>query len=243
MTQPIIYALIGARGGSKGVPGKNIKRLANKPLLAYSVQACKRSRLIERTVLSTDSEEIAAVGREFGAEAPFFRPAEISGDASVDYEWIDHALGWFKKSEGRLPHFLVHIRPTTPLRDPEIVDEAIKLMLRSPSATALRSVHQMSESAYKMFEIEGGLCKRVGSDSLELDAANVSRQAMPKTYVPNGYVDVLRTSFIREQKKIHGNRVIPFLTPRVDEVDTQEDFDLLEYTLSKRQDIFDKLFA
>lgn len=229
----MIYSIIPARGGSKGVPGKNIRPLAGHPLIAWSIQSSRMSKRIHRTIVSTDSPEIAEVAKHYGAEVPFLRPAEISGDRSTDYEFIAHALDWFRKHEGKAPEYWVHVRPTTPLRDPAVMDQAIAAFEASPNSTALRSAHPMSESAYKAFEIREGLLASVGSGSFELDAANEARQKFPPTYQANGYVDVLRTSFIDEHKRIHGNRVLGFVTEPVTEVDTQEDFDYLEFLAAR----------
>jgi CMP-N,N'-diacetyllegionaminic acid synthase len=237
-----VVALIPARARSKGVPNKNVRPLGGHPLLAWSIAACLGSSEIGRTIVSTDSAEYAAIAQTLGAEAPFLRPAEISGDRAIDYDFIVHALDWLA-ARGEEPAYVVHIRPTTPFRDPALIDEAVRAFRAAADATALRSVHEMSESAYKTFEIaQGGLLKRVGTDSLALDAANNARQQFPPTYNANGYVDVLSTAFIREARLIHGNRVMAFVTPPVVEVDTEEDFAQLEFQLARTPAIVQKLF-
>lgn len=238
-----ITAIIPARGGSKGVPKKNIRLLGEYPLIAYTVAACLKSPCIQRVIVSTDSQEIVDVAKKFGAEAPFLRPAEISGDFSTDYEAMDHALTWFEKNEGSVPDFIVHMRPTTPLRDPSLIEEAVRQMICNDQATALRSVHEMSESAYKCFEIDGARLKTVGAVSFELDTANNARQKFPKTYSGNGYVDVLRTSFIKKEKRIHGDNVLAYVTPYVTEVDTLDDFAELEFQMSRQPILLKKLFS
>lgn len=238
-----VVALIPARAGSKGVPHKNIKNLGGHPLIEWSIKACLKSRLIDRVIVSTDSEEYADIARSLGAEAPFLRPADISGDRSTDYDFVVHALDWFAATGGE-PELLVHIRPTTPYRIPSLVDEAIEAFRNEPRATALRSVHEMSESAYKSFELaEAGQLKRLGSDSTELDAANNARQQFPATYLANGYVDVLSSRFVRSHGLIHGDWVMPFITPAVVEVDTLDDFVHLEFLLSRDPGIANHLFS
>ena len=148
-----IVAVIPARAGSKGVIGKNIKLLAGHPLLAYSIAVARLARSIDRIIVSTDSEEYASIAREYGAEVPFLRPDDISGDTSTDYDFVRHLLDWMLCNEGSTPKYLVHLRPTTPLREENYIDAAVNLTRRTDSATALRSVHEMSESAYKAFEI------------------------------------------------------------------------------------------
>lgn len=239
---PSIVALIPARSGSKGVPHKNIRKLGEYPLIEWSIAACKAAQMIDRVLVSTDSEEYAALAQSMGAEVPFLRPVEISGDKSTDYDFIKHALDWLAKNDNE-PDYIVHIRPTTPFRDPALIDQAINLFINTPQATALRSVHQMSESAYKTFEIAAeGQLKRLASDSTELDAANNARQQFPATYIANGYVDVLSTAFVRAASLIHGNYVLPFISPAVTEVDTEEDFELLEFELLKHPEFAQRIF-
>lgn len=241
MTQ--VIALIPARAGSKGVPNKNIRMLGGHSLLAWSIAACLKSNTIDRVIVSTDSEEYAQLAQDLGAEAPFLRPPEISGDRSTDYDFVVHALDWLAK-EGREPDFLVHIRPTTPFRDPSLIDAAVEAFVHASQGTALRSVHEMSESAYKTFEIAAsGQLKRLGSDDTAMDSANNARQQFPSTYVANGYVDVLSSGFVRKTGLLHGDHVLPFITPPVVEVDTEDDFAHLEYQLALAPIIASKLFA
>ena len=236
-------AIIPARAGSKGVIDKNIKSLAGHPLIAYSIAVAKLCRNISRVIVSTNSQLYADVALEYGAEVPFLRPDEFSQDNSTDYDFVKHLLGWFFETESTAPELLVHLRPTTPLRRVEIVEAAVEIMKNNAVNTALRSAHKMSESAYKMFEIDNGLLKSVGTGSFDLDGANNPRQEFKETYLPNGYVDVLKTTYILENKKLHGNKVFGYITPFGAEVDTAEDFEYLEYLISKNSAIVNKLFG
>ena len=121
-----IMAFIPARAGSKSVVHKNIKLLKNHPLIAYSIRAALLTSGIDRVIVSTDSEEYAGISKEYGAEVPFIRPAKFAQDESGDFDWISHALGWFKKKEGISPRLIVHLRPTTPLRQPQVIERALK---------------------------------------------------------------------------------------------------------------------
>ena len=166
----------------------------------------------------------------------------LEGRGITDYEFIKHALDWLLQNDAE-PDFIVHIRPTTPFRDPAIIDLAVAEFIDNSQATSLRSVHPMSESAYKTFEIGlGGQLKRLASESSELDSANNSRQQFPSTYIANGYVDVLSTRFIRNTHLIHGNHVLPFITPMVFEVDTNDDFSMLEWQLQNCPELGTRLF-
>lgn len=228
-----IVAIIPARSGSKGVVDKNIKLLGGHPLIAYSIAAALLAKNIDRVIVSTDSELYANIARKYSAEVPFLRPPEISGDNSTDYDFIKHALDWMQNNEGYLPKYLVHLRPTTPLREPTCIEEAIERICHDNYATALRSVHEMSETAYKTVEIDRDYLKCICSGSFDLDAANQTRQVFPKTYIANGYVDIYKSSYVVKNKKILGDKVIAYITPRIFEVDTLEDFDYLEYQVAK----------
>ncbi len=237
-----VIALIPARSGSKGVLNKNIKELGGKSLLHWAIAACQKSSIIDRIIVSTDSIEYAELAKSAGAECPFIRPKEIALDSSTDIEFVKHALNFFS-SRNFFPEFIAHIRPTTPFRDPEVVDRGIKKIMACKSATALRSVHEMAETAYKCFEIgESGNLQLIGGET-NIDLANEPRQSYKKTFAPNGYVDVLRSQHIFDKEKIHGEKVLPFVTKPMIQVDTIEEFEMLELLLYKDKTIYNKLFG
>ena len=237
-----IVALIPARSGSKGLVNKNIKLLNGHPLLAYSVRAACLTKGIERVIVSTDSEEYASIAKKYGAEVPFLRPKELADDDSTDLDWIYHALDWFEKSEGSIPRLIVHLRPTAPLRRPQTIEEAIKAIESDSTATALRSIHEMSESAYKWFEVNGEYLACLCTHSRDIEASSLGRQLYPKTYEPNGSVDILKTDFIMTNQKIHGDRVRAFHSPRVIDIDNEEDFDMAAFQFMKDKDLFNDYF-
>jgi len=242
-----VLALIPARSGSKGVPDKNVRPLGGQPLIAWSIAAAMRSHAIDRVIVSTDSDAYGKIAIKHGAEVPFLRPSEIAADFSPDLEFILHALDWLG-DRGEEPDLIVHLRPTTPFRTPTHLDAAVEMMAtRSTSTgihpTAIRSVHEMSTTAYKTMEIDEGVLRQVGAKTTELDRANNPRQDFPVTYLANGYVDVLSTEFIRESGLLHGDQVVPFLTDLALEVDIATDFDLLEYHLKLNPGLFDELFG
>lgn len=227
------WALIPARGGSKGVPRKNIKPLGGYPLIAYSIAACRLSERISRIIVSTDDDEIAEIARYYGAEVPFMRPKEVSGDRSTDYEFVDHALTWFENNEKAVSEYLVHIRATTPLRNPKVLDEALKQFDESKEYTSMRSAHKASESPYKWFLMNDDGTYRSVSDGMDNESANNGRSEFPDVFIPDGYVDVLKTKFVLENKILHGTKMMAFESPWCMEVDTPEDFDYLEYQLKR----------
>lgn len=230
-----IVCVIPARGGSKGVPRKNIRKLSGYPLIAYSIAACRLSTKIDRIIVSTDSMEIAEIAKSFGAEVPFIRPAEIAKDNSTDIEFMEHAINWFYKNEGIIPEYFVHIRPTTPLREPELIDTAIVKIIDNAEATSLRSVHEIRESPYKLFGIKNDFLVGLYPDDPRPEYYNLPRQNFPPVYQPNGYVDVVKSETILKLKSLHGPKILSFLTQNVGEIDTPDDFDYIEYMLNKNK--------
>jgi CMP-N,N'-diacetyllegionaminic acid synthase len=235
-----VIALIPARSGSKGVPNKNILKLGGHPLIAWSIQACKKSKYINEIYVSTDSKEYAEIAESYGAKIPFLRPANLAGDNSTDLDVIRHFIEWFR-SKGEIIDLIVHIRPTTPFRDPLIIDDAINFFNKNhDSITSLRSIHEMSETAYKSFEIDSaGVLIQAFSHNKNLDNSNNSRQMYPKTFSANGYVDILKVNYIIKNNLIHGDKVFAYKTEPIIEIDTIFDFNLLEFQLTKQPNLID----
>ncbi len=238
-----VVAIIPARSGSKGVSDKNIKLLVGKPLLAYSIAAAKKAKNIDRVIVSTDSEHYASIAKEYGAEIPFLRPTQISSDTSTDLEFFKHALNWFHEHENLRPQYVLNLRPTTPLRKVEIIEKAIELFKSSQNATALQSVQETPETAYKMFEIENGYLLQICTGSFDIDDSHFARQSYKPTYIANGYIDIFRSKFILEQNKLYGNKVISYITAPVIEIDTIEQFKHLEYEIQENMEVMEALFV
>ena len=154
VAKPEVLALIPARGGSKGIPRKNIRDFAGAPLIAYSIAAGLQSRHVTRVIVSTDDEEIAAVARMWGAETPFLRPAEFAQDDTTDLPVFQQALAWLAENENYHPDFVVQLRPTSPVRPVGLIDEAIELMLTNPQADCVRGVVPSGQNPFKMWQIE-----------------------------------------------------------------------------------------
>lgn len=226
-------AIIPARGGSKGIPKKNLHLIHGYPLISFSIVAAKLSKFIERVVVSTDSPEIADTAIKFGADVPFLRPSQFAQDSSPDRDFVIHAIEWFEQNEGFAPALFVHLRPTTPLRDPELIDIAIKKIEKNPAATSLRSAHLCSESPFKWFLLrDDDFFKGLNTD--DMDSLNGPRQMFPQVYIPNGYVDILKTDYIKKTKNIHGNKVLSFITPWCVELDSTQDIQQLEFELNNK---------
>jgi hypothetical protein len=233
MQQPSVLAIVPARAGSKGVPGKNVHLLAGFPLIAYAIVAGLRCGAISRVVVSTDSPEIAKLGEKYGAEAPFIRPPQLSSDEAPDLAYIEHALEWFKVEEDWKPDLVVQLRPTTPLRNPQKLALAIESLVGDPSATALRSAHALNESPHKMLQIKNNRFAGFFPDDPRPDYFNLPRQLFPVAYQPNGYVDICRSDFVTSNAQLYGNQILPFITEFSSEIDSFEDFAFLEWQMAR----------
>lgn len=237
-----VVAIIQARGGSRGVPRKNIRNLGGFPLIAYSVVACKLAKAIERTIVSTDDTEIAEIAKLFGAEVPFLRPAEFARDTSTDREVIEHALSWYEQNEGYAPDYWVQIRPTTPLREPSLLDEAVSRIKAKPEATSLVSVHEIEESPGKMFGMQEGYLYGLCPMDPRPEYFALPRQSFPPTYFGNGYVDIIKTYTLKHYKSCYGHQMLAFMTADIGEVDALYDFRKLNYFLqNQKQPVYEYL--
>jgi CMP-N,N'-diacetyllegionaminic acid synthase len=231
-----VVALIPARSGSKGVIDKNIKLLNGKPLISHAIDAGKNSEFINDVFISTDSQDYADLAIRSGAKAPFLRPEEISEDSSTDLECFQHFINFFNENKIKLPDFIVHLRATTPIRDTKIIDNAIVFFKEyHKTFSSLRSVHEMPESAFKYCTIEDKKLKSIGNQSFSMDSSNNARQTFPKTYIPNGYVDIISVRYLLENMLLHGDRVYPFITPVSYEIDTVDDFKLISKIYSESE--------
>jgi len=233
-----VTALIPARGGSKGIPRKNIMLLAGKPLIAYTIRHALDSKIINRVIVSTDDEEIAAVAREWGAEVPFLRPVELARDDSPDIDAFRHYLEWTEANEGRLPDMIVHLRATNPVRRVELIDRAIELLASHPEADAVRSVTLAQQTPYKMWRIsdDGSLEPLLRLEGVP-DCQSMPRQQLPLVYWQNGYVDVIRPRAVLEKKSMWGDRALPLIVhENMFELDYTENIPACEEALKKLQE-------
>jgi len=205
-----ILALIPARGNSKSIPRKNIREFAGYPLIAYSIIAALRSKHVTRVIVSTDNEEIAAVSREFGAETPFLRPAELARDDTMDFPVFEHALLWLEENEKYKPEMIVQLRATSPVIPVKLIDDAIEALINHPKAGSIRGVVPSGQNPYKMWHIQanGTLMPILQIDGLP-ESYNAPRQKLPETYWQTGHIDVLRRETILGKRSMSGDAIIP----------------------------------
>ncbi|WP_168801313.1 acylneuraminate cytidylyltransferase family protein [Rhizobium rhizophilum] len=194
-----VYALTLGRGGSKGLPGKNVKLLGNHPLIAWSIAAGKLSRSIERVLCSTDDEEIARVAARYGADVPFHRPAALASDDATDLDVFNHCIEWLAENEGSLPEVFVQLRPTTPFRLEHWIDEGVKILRRTSGASSVRSVAPTPLSPYKMWRPGPGgrLLPAMEVEGIT-EAYNRPRQSLPNILWHTGQLDVFWTTTLIE---------------------------------------------
>jgi N-acylneuraminate cytidylyltransferase len=217
-----VLALIPARGGSKSVPRKNLVPLNGRPLIAYTIAHALGASRIDRVIVTTDDEEIAAVARASGAEVPFLRPTAISGDFALDVEYHSHALGWLRDNEDYVPEMVVNLRPPHPVRRCATIDRAIAAFAAS-SADSLRSVRLAEQSAFKMWTVdERGYLSPVAALPGVREPYNLPRQLLPPVYWQDGYIDITRPAVVFEKRSTTGDTILPFI---IDEQCVDIDYD------------------
>jgi len=232
-----VLAVVPARGGSKGIPRKNLQLLAGKPLVAHAIDVGRRASLVTRVLCSTEDEEIASVAREAGAEVPFLRPAELAQDGSEDWPVFVHALDWLDQQEGWRPDLIVNLRPTSPLRTPRHVDDAIRLLLET-GADSVKAVCLARQHPHKMWLRQpDGCIEPFLKTPMRLERGpDVPRAELDDVYWQNGVVDVTRPEVIFEQKVMIGRRVAGLVTELADsiDIDTPLDLAMAELLLARR---------
>jgi YrbI family 3-deoxy-D-manno-octulosonate 8-phosphate phosphatase len=194
-----ILSIIPARGGSKGIPRKNIRNFAGHPLIAWSIAAAKQSEFVTRTIVSTDDEEIATIARACGAQSPFLRPAELARDETTDLPVFVHALQWLAEHENYHPEAVVQLRPTSPIRPRACVDSAIQILLAHPDADCVRGVVPAGQNPHKMWRLpegENAAMKNLLAAEGISEPYNAPRQILPPIYWQTGHIDAIRTCTI-----------------------------------------------
>lgn len=228
-----ILCLIPARSGSKGIVDKNIKLLNGKPLIAYSIQQALQSKYEMKIIVSTDSQEYANIAVKYGAEVPILRPKEISQDNSTDFEFISHMVSYLKENENYYPDIILQLRPTQPLRKVYDIDKCLDLFIKNyDSYDSLRTVVVNEKTPYKMYSINNNNLTPLLKLNNFKESFNMGRQYLPKTYLHNGYIDILKPKLLKEEK-ISGNKIYPYIMNKDDtfDIDTLEDWIRVEKNL------------
>lgn len=237
-----VIAVIPARGGSKGIPRKNLCTIWDEPMIAHSIRIAKMCPLIDEVWVSTDDQEIKWVSESYKAKV-IDRPKEISGDFSTDYEVFDHFVkNYHNYNVDNMPldddDILVHLRPTCPKRDMDFLIDCIA-KFKSARYTSLRTVTPMEKSPYKMYRIEENVLVPLFDHVVLLEETpnynfkvirepfNQCRQILPQTYLHNGCIDIVRVSTIR-RGSMTGNKILPIVMGESVDVDHVDDLKKLE---------------
>tara|TARA_B110000967_G_scaffold134480_1_gene137314 strand:- start:4583 stop:5308 length:726 start_codon:yes stop_codon:yes gene_type:complete len=204
-----ILAIIPARGGSKGLLDKNILPLNGHPLISYSIAAGLQTSEINRVICSTDSNIIAEVAQEYGAETPFMRPAIISQDNSSDFEAFSHALNWLELNENYFPDIVIQLRPTSPIRFVSDIQEAINSLIKNPKIDSVRAISEPITTPFKMWKMDN---EKILEPLLSLpdisEPYNAARQELPKIWAQTGTLEVIWSQTIKIKKSMTGDKIL-----------------------------------
>ena len=213
--------VIPARGGSKGIPGKNLAPLAGKPLIQYTFEAALESEELEWVALSTDDEEIAEMGRKTGVEVPFLRPSHLATDDATMLAVIQHTVGWLERCGEIRAHGVMVLQPTSPLRRACHIDEAAHLF-RQSNVDGVISVSVPSEHPYDLVTFAAGEMRRV----VRREDEGPRRQDWPEAFFINGAIYLVRSSTVMRDNTLLPRRSVPYLMDQRDSVDVDSAFDL-----------------
>jgi CMP-N,N'-diacetyllegionaminic acid synthase len=228
----VIVCVIPARGGSKGLPGKNIKNLCGKPLIAHTIEQAKQSKYIDRVVVSTEAGEIAQISLKYGAEVPFIRPQDLAGDSIATIDVLLHAINWFE-NEAQYPFdifILLHV--TTPLRSVEDIDNSIALLVEEKADNVFSVAEAHRNPYFNMVEIN-----KAGCATLVKQGDFTTRQAAPLVYDMNSSIYVWWKERLKEKKKIFLDKTMIYLMPKERSIDIDDniDFKIAEMMMAERK--------
>ena len=217
-----VLAIIPARGGSKGIPMKNIQEIAGKPLIQYTIEQALKSKLITRTIVSTDNQKIKKIAKNLGAEVPFLRPKKYSKDNSSSLEVITHAMDFLQKTTTKIPKIITFLQPTNPLRPTEMIDKSIKLLQKN-NGTSVLSVFTRRQHPFRSFEIKNRFLKPQKEDFEKY----YQRQKLPTLYYPTGTIYTFWTNTLKKYNSIFGPKIIPMISKKNElHLDIDDHFDM-----------------
>jgi CMP-N,N'-diacetyllegionaminic acid synthase len=231
-----ILGVITARGGSKGIPGKNLKPLAGKPLLWYTLESAKQSHAFDRLIISTDADDIADYARAHGCEVPFMRPADFARDHTAHQPVLEHAVQWLRDHEGYRPEAVMILQPTSPLRQPEHIREAIQLLADS-GADSVLTVSAVSPHVHplRMLSVDADGVARLFVTGEPVRRRPKRRQDLPPVWVMNGVIYLFRTATLfAAEPSLYGDRTIALRLPEPYgiSIDDPEDWEAAERALA-----------
>ena len=220
-----VIALIPARQGSKRVPGKNVRVLRGHPMLAYTIAPAIESGIFDSVIVSTDSEEIAAVARHYGADVPFLRPAALATDTSPDIEWITYTLAELRR-QGRTWDSFSLLRPTSPFRTADTICRAWRTFTAQQGVDSLRAVEKCTQHPGKMWIVRGErMVPLLPFGEGEQPWHSTPYQALPAVYVQNASLEIAWTRVVFERGTIAGDVLVPFMTEGYEGFDINDQTD------------------
>lgn len=227
-----ILAIIPARGGSKGVPRKNIRPLNGKPLIAYTIEEAKKSKYISRVIVSTEDQEIADISKTYGADIPFMRPLELASDLSPSFDTIIHAINWLSENEGYKPEYICLLQCTTPLKRVDDIDGIIKKLLSTGMDGAI-TVCESESHPYWMQTFDGDRMQNFVSQELQV----LRRQDLPSVYKLNGVAWVVKTAALLSEKSLMVKNRTGYVMGALEsvDIDTDMDFKYAEMLIKERE--------
>ena len=220
------WAVIPARSGSEKLKNKNILKIAGKALIHYSQEAAKKTKEIDKIIFTSDSAKYIEISKKkYPCDIYQLRSKKISGKNSLDISFFKSILRMLKIKKYKIPKYFVHLRPTCPIRDPQVIKKAINIMKKNSSYSSLRSVSETTNIIYKSFAIKNKKLMNLFTKKFDLELSNLARQMYPKVYRPNSYVDIIKVSNI-EKNYLHGKKVYPFIVDNETvDIDTIDDFE------------------
>lgn len=229
-----MLAIIPARGGSKGVPGKNIKLLNGKPLIAYTIEAALASDSIERVIVTTDSCEIAEVAKKYGAEVPFIRPASLAEDGTKAQDVYIHAIEYMRNEMDVCIEKFMVLLPTAPFRNAKHIDEAVNLFERSKAITLISIRKADIPASWLLNKDDNNMIVNCGFDA---ETSSGNRQGNTEHFLPNGAIYILDYKLLKTKSTYYSNKTIGYLMDYLTsiDIDTYEDFEYAEYLMHKRE--------
>jgi len=217
-------AIIPARGGSKGLPGKNIKNLCGKPLIAWTIEKALKSKYLDEVIVSTDSEEIAKVAKQYGANVPFLRPAELATDTATTFSVIEHTVSFYKEKLNKEFDYIVLLEPTSPLREDDDIDLAIEKLLNSNAKSIVGiSKTESQNPAFLVLLDENGFLRGYEDKNMKV----LRRQDIKEVYFFEGSIYISKTDALLSKKTFYHNKTIGYITPKWKSLEIDDIYDFI----------------
>jgi len=228
-----MLAIIPARGGSKGLPGKNVRELCGRPLIGYAIEEAIKSKFIDRVLVSTDSEEIARIAKLEGAEVPELRPTKLASDNALAIDTYLYTCEYLNSKEKRNIEDFIVLQPTSPLRSADDIDNSISLYHKNSADSVISVVENDHPIQWNKVITTDGKLENFVKDSEN----NLNRQAYEKQYVPNGAIYIFNYKYLKQTRSYYSTNTFPYIMSKENSIDIDNlfDFELAEFVLKRRK--------